>query len=356
MTLAWCQHDQPDNFELSTTSSRPQLDPEPLEENLGPRRYASHPHTQLNATHHEEEQALPAATSLRLSSSLSQSLLMLMSRSPLISHRSSTIDHGSYGAVLTHSVHSHEDLPKPNEESSYHVGRRDTPDNHPSGSDSSHNSSRKARNRVSNISSRSSRRRIGDGIITVAEDSADDDDDDDPPDNSRYSQVRASVSAIDDLTASISTPRMWILSLLCALLGSGSNLFFSLRYPSVFISPVIALVVVHPLGLAWDRLFKRDDDPAEAFDCGVLVERSLDQERPATTSRLDRLRRWLGQGRWNEKEHACVYISSNVSFGFAFATDVGDALVRSLEDFTLPLHKDYDCFILRALELKANAC
>ncbi|NJR31479.1 hypothetical protein HC762_01800 [bacterium] len=31
---------------------------------------------------------------------------------------------------------------------------------------------------------------------------------------------------------------------------------------------------------------------------------------------------WLGQGRWNEKEHACVYISSNVSFGFAFATDV----------------------------------
>jgi RES domain-containing protein len=35
-----------------------------------------------------------------------------------------------------------------------------------------------------------------------------------------------------------------------------------------------------------------------------------------------RVRLWLGQGRWNEKEHACVYISSNVSFGFAFATDV----------------------------------
>ncbi|KAI4256335.1 MAG: hypothetical protein L6R42_006281, partial [Xanthoria sp. 1 TBL-2021] len=90
----------------------------------------------------------------------------------------------------------------------------------------------------------------------------------------------------------------------------------------VFISPVIALVVVHPLGLAWDRLFKRDDDPAEAFDCGLLVKRSRDEERPATLSNLNRLRRWLGQGRWNEKEHACVYISSNVSFGFAFATDV----------------------------------
>ncbi len=33
-------------------------------------------------------------------------------------------------------------------------------------------------------------------------------------------------------------------------------------------------------------------------------------------------RLWLAQGKWNEKEHACVYISSNVSFGFAFATDV----------------------------------
>ncbi|KAL8657412.1 MAG: hypothetical protein Q9226_001948 [Calogaya cf. arnoldii] len=332
MTPAWRRHDQHDNFELSTTSSRPQLDSELREENLKPSQYASHPCTQLNATHHEEEQALPAATSLRLSSSLSESLLTLMSQSPLISHRSSTIDHGSYGAVPTHAAHSHEDLPKPDDESSHHVGRRPTPENYPSGLDSSKNSSRKARNRVSNISSGLSRSRIGDGIITVTEDSAADDNDDDPPDNSRYSQVRASVSAIDDLTASISTPRMWILSLLCAVLGSGSNLFFSLRYPSVFISPVIALVVVHPLGLAWDRLFKRDDDPAEAFDCGVLVK----QERPATTSRLDRLRRWLGQGRWNEKEHACVYISSNVSFGFAFATDVGDTLVRSLGDFIYP--------------------
>lgn len=37
---------------------------------------------------------------------------------------------------------------------------------------------------------------------------------------------------------------------------------------------------------------------------------------------MSRLRLWLAQGRWNGKEHACVYISSNVSFGFAFATDV----------------------------------
>jgi hypothetical protein len=34
------------------------------------------------------------------------------------------------------------------------------------------------------------------------------------------------------------------------------------------------------------------------------------------------LRLWLAAGSWNEKEPVCVYISSNVSFGFAFTTDI----------------------------------
>ncbi|CZT52119.1 related to sexual differentiation process protein isp4 [Rhynchosporium secalis] len=143
----------------------------------------------------------------------------------------------------------------------------------------------------------------------------------DPPDNSPYAQVRASVSAIDNATLSINTPRMWVLSLLFAILGSSTNLFFSLRYPSVSITPVIALLLVHPLGLLWDRAFKRRDDPTEEFLDGFKVA-----SQPATgyeqMGKWRRSRIWLGQGRWNEKEHSCVYISSNVSFGFAFATDV----------------------------------
>ncbi|KAK6603272.1 oligopeptide transporter 4 [Botrytis cinerea] len=148
-------------------------------------------------------------------------------------------------------------------------------------------------------------------------------DDEDPPDNSPYAQVRASVSAIDNTTLSINTPRMWALSMLFAILGSSTNLFFSLRYPSVSITPVIALLLVHPLGLMWDGILKRRDDPEEEFvdghrsatrDCGDS------SGKPATG--LRRLRLWLAQGKWNEKEHSCVYISSNVSFGFAFATDV----------------------------------
>lgn len=157
------------------------------------------------------------------------------------------------------------------------------------------------------------------------------DDDEDPPDNSPYPQVRASVAPYDNTTLSISTPRMWILSILFSILGSSTNLFFSLRYPSVSITPVIALLLVHPLGLLWDALLKRRDDPAEEFVEGVRTVGS----RPTSASfdgnpmlyssprgKLGRLRLWLAQGRWNEKEHACVYVSSNVSFGFAFATDV----------------------------------
>lgn len=141
----------------------------------------------------------------------------------------------------------------------------------------------------------------------------------DPPDNSPYPEVRASVPATDNTSLSINTPRMWTLSLIFAIGGSATNLFFSLRYPSVAITPVIALVLVHPLGKLWDLLLKRSHDQELDFVDGSLQK---DGPRYAWTTRKQRLRLWLAQGHWNEKEHACVYISSNVSFGFAFATDV----------------------------------
>ena len=142
---------------------------------------------------------------------------------------------------------------------------------------------------------------------------------DDPPDNSQYPEVRASVPATDNAAASINTPRMWLLSLLFAIAGSATNLFFSLRYPSVAITPVIALVLVHPLGKLWDLLLKHKDDPDQSYDNGDPQDTTLYTTSPSHSRRF---RLWLAQGSWNEKEHACVYISSNVSFGFAFATDV----------------------------------
>jgi len=138
------------------------------------------------------------------------------------------------------------------------------------------------------------------------EEEEEEEDENDPADNSPYPEVRASVLATDDESLSINTPRMWTLSLLFTLVGSSTNLFFSLRYPSISITPVIALLLAHPLGKLWDQSFPDDFEDDEAKPTGML----------------GRLRRWLAQGRWNRKEHACVYISSNISFGFAFATDV----------------------------------
>ncbi|UQC76052.1 OPT oligopeptide transporter [Colletotrichum lupini] len=167
---------------------------------------------------------------------------------------------------------------------------------------------------------------LEDAKSDAAEDEVDYDDytgsepDEDPADNSPHEVVRASVPPTDNITLSINTPRMWTLSFLFSVLGSSTNLFFSLRYPSVAITPVIALLLVHPLGLMWDYLLKYHSDPAEEFLDGVLQTDAVN--RPPAKRSVTRFRRWLAQGRWNEKEHTCVYVSSNVSFGFAFATDV----------------------------------
>ncbi|KFY59719.1 hypothetical protein V497_04122 [Pseudogymnoascus sp. VKM F-4516 (FW-969)] len=191
--------------------------------------------------------------------------------------------------------------------------------------------------------------------------------DEDPPDNSRYSQVRASVSALDDLSLSINTPRMWTLSMLFAIMGSATNLFFSLRYPSVSITPVIALLLVHPLGLMWDRLLKRPGDPEVIYIEGnrslspssddATLDSVDDSQRSTTSledkeSRRHRLRLWLAQGRWNEKEHSCVYIASNVSFGFAFATDV---IVEQTHFYNQPVTITYQVLLILSTQILGYA-
>ncbi|PFH58232.1 hypothetical protein XA68_13995 [Ophiocordyceps unilateralis] len=173
-----------------------------------------------------------------------------------------------------------------------------------------------------------------DGLHQGASQSDDDDDEDDfcsfsestsSSDDSPPEAVRASVPPTDNTTLSINTPRMWCLSVLFSILGSSTNLFFSLRYPSVAITPVIALLLVHPLGHLWDLLLKRPYDADEEFVDGVRVPSSAparEDDSAARPKKLNSWRLWLAQGRWNEKEHTCVYVSSNVAFGFAFATDV----------------------------------
>ena len=161
----------------------------------------------------------------------------------------------------------------------------------------------------------------------------------DVEENSPHELVRASVPPTDDTTLSINTPRMWCLSVLFSILGSSTNLFFSLRYPSVAITPVIALLLVHPLGHLWDFVFKRPDDPEEEF---VEGSRTTSGNMTPPAKRRTSWRLWLGQGRWNEKEHTCVYVSSNVAFGFAFATDV---IVEQTQFYSQPASITYQLLL-----------
>jgi OPT family oligopeptide transporter len=270
----------------------------------------------------------------------------LMSKAPLLLRSAPGFGTGSYGAVPVGSSGDSSD--EENNEDVRHRAKRKSGLRNAVSSGTL--SGRSIRSRASRRKSSNARRqsveevaglegRFGLGSMPIpnADDSSSGDhfseeviledeavDDEDPPDNSPYPEVRASVSAIDNTSLSINTPRMWTLSLLFAILGSSTNLFFSLRYPSVSITPVIALLLVHPLGLIWDQLLKRSDDPDEEFIDGsrrptIDVNHEHDLHKP---TRWTRFRLWLSQGKWNEKEHSCVYISSNVSFGFAFATDV----------------------------------
>ncbi|KAI0140100.1 OPT-domain-containing protein [Hypoxylon sp. NC0597] len=282
-----------------------------------------------------------------------------MSKAPLLIRSSPGFGTGSYGAAPvhpeTHDSDSDGDVLEPPSRristDSYHTRRRHSVGTGRSGTfrTSTSSLSRRRKSQSEEIggstvvvgpegrSSISERPLINDLEPDVKSDSSAVDDEDgsddanegvdtDPPDNSPYAQVRASVSPTDNTSLSINTPRMWTLATLFSILGSSTNLFFSLRYPSVSITPVIALLLVHPLGLLWDYILKRPDDPPEEFEEGVRIDRlASENHAPAPLkerSRLGRLRLWLAQGSWNEKEHSCVYVSSNVSFGFAFATDI----------------------------------
>ncbi|BFZ53904.1 hypothetical protein PYCC9005_000935 [Savitreella phatthalungensis] len=136
--------------------------------------------------------------------------------------------------------------------------------------------------------------------------SIDDDDDIGFFDNSPYAEVRACVSNSDDHTLQADTCRMWVISTLFVVTGSAVNLFFSMRFPSIAITALLAQLLAHPIGLAWTRLVP------EWRIAGIQLN---DKSQP-----------------WNVKEHTCVFAAANVSFAFAFATDV---LTESIKFYDL---------------------
>ncbi|KAL1981769.1 hypothetical protein VTN96DRAFT_2152 [Rasamsonia emersonii] len=118
-------------------------------------------------------------------------------------------------------------------------------------------------------------------------------------DNSPYLDVRANVPNTDDSSLPVNIVRMWFLGVVFTLVGTGINQFFSMRYPSVTITSLVAQLVSYP--------------------AGCLLARIL----PVKTYRLFGRDLVLNPDRsFNVKEHAVITIMSNLSFGQSWASAI----------------------------------
>ena len=111
--------------------------------------------------------------------------------------------------------------------------------------------------------------------------------------DSPYPEVRAAVRNWDE-DLPTNTVRAWVLGMILVTVGSGMNMLFSLRSPSISITSFVAQLVAYPMGLGWDLIMPKA----------------------------------LCPGKFNMKEHTLIVIMANVSFagGAAYSTDTIVAL------------------------------
>lgn len=106
-------------------------------------------------------------------------------------------------------------------------------------------------------------------------------------DNSPYPEVRSVVRNYDvDVPAN--TIRAWTIGLILCTIGSGVNMLFSLRNPSVTVTTYVVQLVAYPMGLGWDLVM------------------------PNREWNLFGLKFNLKPGKFNYKEHVVIVAMSNV--------------------------------------------
>ncbi|KAL1306294.1 hypothetical protein AAFC00_004379 [Neodothiora populina] len=122
--------------------------------------------------------------------------------------------------------------------------------------------------------------------------------------NSPYPEVRAAVRNYDvDLPCN--TIRAWTIGMIMTTIGSGMNMLFSMRSPSITITSVVAQLVSYPVGVGWSYIF-----PDHEFQIG-------------------RVKFNFNPGPFNYKEHALIVIMANASYGggAGYFTDILQAQV-----------------------------
>ncbi|KAK7932488.1 OPT family small oligopeptide transporter [Apiospora marii] len=114
--------------------------------------------------------------------------------------------------------------------------------------------------------------------------------------NSPYEEVRAAVRNTDGEEVA-NTVRAWILGFIFVTLGSGLNMFLSMRSPAISFPALVILLLVYPVGCIWAKVM-----PTRVFNTFGL--------------------RWtLNTGPFNIKEHVVIVLMSNVCISYAYSTD-----------------------------------
>lgn len=114
--------------------------------------------------------------------------------------------------------------------------------------------------------------------------------------DSPYQEVRAAVRNTDDGSIA-NTVRAWILGMIFVTLGSGLNMFLSMRSPAINFPAIVVQLIVYPIGCLWARVI-----PMKVFNTfGV---------------------KWtFNTGPFTIKEHVVITLMSSVSIGYAYSTD-----------------------------------
>lgn len=128
-------------------------------------------------------------------------------------------------------------------------------------------------------------------------------------------EVRAVVPIVDDPEESCETFRSYFLGSIVTIVGTGLNCWFGARQPGIYLSPLLAQFVVHPIGMAMAKFL-----PRQHFHLGGHSFT-------------------FNPGPWTVKEHTIVTMMATVSFPTATAIDIilATKLVSSIHTPSPPL-------------------
>ncbi|CUM63902.1 uncharacterized protein PRCAT00001490001 [Priceomyces carsonii] len=93
----------------------------------------------------------------------------------------------------------------------------------------------------------------------------------------------------EDDSAPASTLRMWVIAFGISAVIAGVDSFFSMRYPTISIGSIVSQIISYPLGVLWSYIVPAIYVPLP-FGLGFN----------------------LNPGKFNRKEHACIYLFSNL--------------------------------------------